>query len=85
MTQFKPDPQSFDTFKDVEASINSWKWICQPDGTGRPARQGIRFIHFKGHMIAADCREARRGAKWHTRCTITIDNKRATLQDIAAL
>jgi len=85
MATFVTDRMSFDTFKDVEASINSWKRICQPDGTGRPAAQGIRFIEFKGHIIAADCREARRGASFHTRCTITIDNKRATLKDIAAL
>lgn len=85
MTIHTAEHLSFDNFKDVEASIKSWKWICGVDGTGRAAKQGIRFIEFKGHTIAADCREARRGAKWHTRCTLTIDNKRATLQDIAAL
>jgi thiamine biosynthesis protein ThiC len=74
-----------DTFKDVEASIKSWKLACAVDGRGQASKQGVRFIAFKGHIVAADCRIARRGIKWHTRCTLTIDNKRATIQDVAAL
>lgn len=85
MTAHVSEFLSFDYFKDVEASINGWKWVCKVDGTGRAAKQGIRYITYKGHTIAADCREARRGNKLYTRCTLTVDNKKATLQTIAAL